>query len=301
MRRKTKATSFDIAHLAGVSQADGIARAARQPAGERRRRASGSRPLARELNYKVDKHASSLRTQRSGTLALLLFEDPTAGRVAHQPVLPVDARLDHPRLRAPGAGPADLVPAALRRLACRLRGQQEGRRPDPARLRRLPGLPRQAARSWSSRARISCAGARCCPSQPGISIGCDNLHGGRHVGEHLLALGRRRIAFLGDASSHYPGILRPLSWLRRGAARGGRGHGSARCRSMPRAPRRPATTPRASCCRARDSVRCGVRRQRPDRHRRDARARRSAACACPRTWRWSVSTTSRWRASPARR
>ena len=31
----------------------------------------------RELNYKVDRHASSLRTQRSGTLALLLFEDPT--------------------------------------------------------------------------------------------------------------------------------------------------------------------------------------------------------------------------------
>ncbi|TXH73896.1 MAG: LacI family transcriptional regulator, partial [Lysobacteraceae bacterium] len=40
--------------------------------------------------------------------------------------------------------------------------------------------------------------------QPGVSIGCDNYAGGRMVAEHLVGLGRRRIAFLGYASSHYP-------------------------------------------------------------------------------------------------
>jgi DNA-binding LacI/PurR family transcriptional regulator len=45
------------------------------------------------------------------------------------------------------------------------------------------------------------------PDQPGISIGCDNIGGGRQAGAHLLACGRRRIAFLGDASSHYPEFL----------------------------------------------------------------------------------------------
>jgi DNA-binding LacI/PurR family transcriptional regulator len=42
------------------------------------------------------------------------------------------------------------------------------------------------------------------PDQPGVSIGCDNVHGGQLVGRHLHALGRRRVAFLGYASSHYP-------------------------------------------------------------------------------------------------
>ena len=42
------------------------------------------------------------------------------------------------------------------------------------------------------------------PDQPGLSIGCDNFHGGRLAGQHLVGLGRRRIAFLGGASSHCP-------------------------------------------------------------------------------------------------
>jgi len=40
--------------------------------------------------------------------------------------------------------------------------------------------------------------------QPGISVGCDNFKGGYDVTHHLLTLGRRSIAFLGNASSHYP-------------------------------------------------------------------------------------------------
>ncbi|MDE1961466.1 MAG: substrate-binding domain-containing protein, partial [Xanthomonadaceae bacterium] len=35
-------------------------------------------------------------------------------------------------------------------------------------------------------------------------IGCDNFHGGRSVTEHLLEQGCRHIAFLGDASHHFP-------------------------------------------------------------------------------------------------
>jgi DNA-binding LacI/PurR family transcriptional regulator len=40
--------------------------------------------------------------------------------------------------------------------------------------------------------------------QPGISVGCDNLQGGYEVTRHLLGTGRRKIAFLGTATSHYP-------------------------------------------------------------------------------------------------
>jgi transcriptional regulator with XRE-family HTH domain len=71
-----KATSHDIAYLAGVSQPT-VSRALRgspMVSEETRRRIE---TIAQQLNYKVDKNASSLRTQHSNTLALLLFEDPT--------------------------------------------------------------------------------------------------------------------------------------------------------------------------------------------------------------------------------
>ena len=71
-----KPTSFDIAYLAGVSQPT-VSRALRgSPAVslETRKRIE---EIARQLNYRVDKNASNLRSQHSNTLALLLFEDPT--------------------------------------------------------------------------------------------------------------------------------------------------------------------------------------------------------------------------------
>jgi DNA-binding LacI/PurR family transcriptional regulator len=37
-----------------------------------------------------------------------------------------------------------------------------------------------------------------------LSIGCDNVQGGKLATEHLLSLGRRNLAFLGDASSRSP-------------------------------------------------------------------------------------------------
>ena len=40
--------------------------------------------------------------------------------------------------------------------------------------------------------------------QPGISVGCDNLQGGYEVTRHLLSAGRKAVAFLGTATSHYP-------------------------------------------------------------------------------------------------
>ena len=38
----------------------------------------------------------------------------------------------------------------------------------------------------------------------GATVGTDNVAAGRLAGEHLLELGRRRIAFLGHADEHYP-------------------------------------------------------------------------------------------------
>src|SRR3954464_3008694 len=71
-----KPTSFDIAFLAGVSQPTG-SRALRGSPGVSPEKRKRIEDIARQLNYRVDKNASNLRSQHSNTLALLLFEDPT--------------------------------------------------------------------------------------------------------------------------------------------------------------------------------------------------------------------------------
>src|SRR5262249_5860770 len=84
MRKKSKATSVDIAHLAGVSQATVSRVLSGSPLvnPETRRRVEA---VVRELNYKVDRHASSLRRQRSRTPALPVFLDTAPGESRTHP------------------------------------------------------------------------------------------------------------------------------------------------------------------------------------------------------------------------
>lgn len=74
---KDKATSFDIAHMAGVSQST-VSRALRNSPLVSAATREKIKIIAEQLNYKVDKNASNLRQQQSSTIALLLFEDPTS-------------------------------------------------------------------------------------------------------------------------------------------------------------------------------------------------------------------------------
>ena len=69
-------TSFDIAYAAGVSQPT-VSRALRGDRSVSEQTRQKIQQIARDLNYTVDKNASSLRSQRSNTIALLFFEDPT--------------------------------------------------------------------------------------------------------------------------------------------------------------------------------------------------------------------------------
>jgi len=69
-------TSFDIAYAAGVSQPT-VSRALRGDRSVSQATREKIQQIARDLKYTVDKNASSLRSQRSNTIALLFFEDPT--------------------------------------------------------------------------------------------------------------------------------------------------------------------------------------------------------------------------------
>ena len=72
-RRPTgKPTSFDIAFRAGVSQPT-VSRALRGDKSVSQATRERIEKIARELHYAVDRNASSLRSQRSNTIALLFF------------------------------------------------------------------------------------------------------------------------------------------------------------------------------------------------------------------------------------
>ena len=201
-KKKTKATSMDIAHRAGVSQAtvSRVLRGSPLVNADTRKRVEEA---VRELNYKVDRHASSLRTQRSGTLALLLFEDPTPDD-SH--INPFFLSMLGSITRACARHGHDLL-VSFQQLSDDWHADYE----DSMKADGLILLGYGDYLAYESKlARLVEQGTHFVrwgqvqPGQPGISIGCDNHAGGVLAGRHLLAQGRRRIAFLGDASTRFP-------------------------------------------------------------------------------------------------
>jgi DNA-binding LacI/PurR family transcriptional regulator len=205
MTIKGKATSLDIAHLAGVSQPT-VSRALRGSPSVNPDTRQKILAIARELNYKVDKNASNLRCQQSGTLALLFFEDPTPDDSLINPFF-------HSMLgsitRACALRGYDLL-VSFQQLSTTWHADfEDSHKADglillgygdyleaESKLQRLVTQGTHFVR-WGA----------ALPGEPGVSIGCDNFQGGHDITAHLLDGGRGRIAFLGHASDHYPEFL----------------------------------------------------------------------------------------------
>lgn len=202
---KGKATSLDIAYLAGVSQPT-VSRALRGSPTVNEETRKRILAIANELNYKVDKNASSLRRQQSYTLALLFFEDPT---LDDSLINPFFLSMLGSLTRACGAKGYDLLVSFQEQSSNWHAEYEDSKKADGMILlgygdyveysSRLSQLVDQGTHfvRWGA----------VLPGQPGISIGCDNRQGGTDLTLHLLDQGCRRIAFLGDASEHYPEFL----------------------------------------------------------------------------------------------
>jgi DNA-binding LacI/PurR family transcriptional regulator len=197
-----KATSFDIAQLAGVSQPT-VSRALRGSPDVSEQTRKRIEAIARQLNYRVDKNASNLRRQNSNTLALLLFEDPTPDE---SQINPFFLSMLGSITRTCAQRGYDLLVSFQQLSGNWHTDYQDSRKADGIILlgygdyedyrARLDLLVEQGTHfvRWGSVQE----------GQPGLTLGSDNVGGGRVATEHLLGLGRKRIAFLGDASSHYP-------------------------------------------------------------------------------------------------
>jgi len=201
-KRSTKPTSFDIAFRAGVSQPT-VSRALRGSKSVSLATRQRIEEIARELNYSVDKNASSLRSQRSNTIALLFFEDPTPDGANINPFF---LAMLGSITRATANRGLDLL-ISFQKMEDDWHTQyQDSHRADglillgygdytlyESRLRQLVASDTQFVR-WGSVQ----------DDNIGPTVGSDNRGAGRLAGEHLLAQGRKRIAFLGQADEHYP-------------------------------------------------------------------------------------------------
>jgi DNA-binding LacI/PurR family transcriptional regulator len=199
---KGKATSFDIAHHAGVSQST-VSRALRNSPLVNEETRARIQAIAKELKYKVDKNASNLRSQHSGTIALLLFQDPTSDD-SH--INPFFLSMLGSITRACTQKGYDLL-VSFQQLEDDWHGDYEDcHKADGIILlgygdyndyeEKLIQLEAQGTNFVRWGAVIE--------GQPGISIGCDNFQGGYDVTEHLINLGRKQIAFVGGASKGSP-------------------------------------------------------------------------------------------------
>lgn len=201
-----KTTSFDIAHRAGVSQAT-VSRALRNsPLVSPETREKVQR-IARELNYQVDRSAAGLRSQTSHTLALLLFEDATTD---NSQVNPFFLSMLSNISRAANRKNFDLL-VSFQQLHENWHYEYEvSNRADGIILLGYGDyidFTDKLAKLLSEDAHFVIWGA----TQPGLeghSVGSDNVEGGFLATRHLLDLGHRNIAFLGDNTDRCPEFKR---------------------------------------------------------------------------------------------
>lgn len=197
-----KTTSFDIAHRAGVSQAT-VSRALRNSKLVNPETRKRIQQIAREMNYQVDRSAAGLRSQRSNTIALLLFEDPTTDDSLINPFfLSMLGNIT----RYAVAKKFDVL-VSFQNLSDDWSSKyQASNRADGIILLGYGdygSISDKLMRLHNEGANFIIWGATT-PELEGHAVGSMNDQGGEMATQHLLKLGRTQIAFIGEADSDSP-------------------------------------------------------------------------------------------------
>ncbi len=202
MTTKKKYTSFDIALLAGVSQPT-VSRALNGNKSVTEATRQRIIEIAQRLDYQVDMRARHLRTQQTGALTLLMFADDTRQGAKLNPFFL--SMIGAITLAARARGYDLLV--SLQQLSDDWYADYEKSRKSDGLIllgygdfQDLSGKLAQLVEQGTHFVRWGCIR----PNQQGVSIGCDNIEGGKSATRHLIQLGRQKIAFIGDVSRQSP-------------------------------------------------------------------------------------------------
>jgi len=195
-------TSRDIADIAGVSQAT-VSRALRNSPLVRPETRQRIQEIAKDLNYFVNRNAAGLRTHQSNTIALLLF-DETGGEDAQ--INPFFLSMLGYMTRAAARLDYDVL-ISLQQLHDDWHIEYQA-------SHRADGLILLGYGDYltyrEKLAALAAANTRfmiwgpIIKDQPGHSIGCDNVSGGYQATKHLIDIGRKRIAFIGNTTRQCP-------------------------------------------------------------------------------------------------
>lgn len=202
---KSKATSFDIAYYAGVSQST-VSRALRNSPLVNKETKDKIFAIANKLNYKVDKNASNLRNQQSNTLALLFFEDPTSDE-SH--INPFFLAMIGSIIRSCANKGYDLLVSFQQMDQDWQSEYEDSNRADGLILLGYGdyiGYQNRLNALLANETKFVCWGADV-DAKPELSISCDNFFGGQLAAEHFIKRNRLNCAFIGDTSEHSPEFL----------------------------------------------------------------------------------------------
>lgn len=196
-RRTTRVTSFDIAYEVGVSQPT-VSRALRGDKNISEATRMRIMEVAKALNYTVDRNAVRLRSNSTGTLALVVLCEFGEDRSSINPFY--YGLLGSIEAAAAAKGFSLLV--SFQDSSQNLFGQYEDSRQADGIIVVGSARNREAwdyFKSYGTEDKaIICWGA---PDEGLLTVGSDNMAGGALATQHLIATGRRDIAFVGPLSS----------------------------------------------------------------------------------------------------
>ena len=197
-----KVKAIDIAELAGVSQPT-VSRALRNSPLVSKETRERVQAIAKKMNYKVDVHASNLRSRLTHTIALLICRDSEDQSAMINPFFM--SMLASITLAA-SKNSYDLLLSFQQLSDDWIADYESSNKADGIiflgygaytdYIERISSLNQSDAHivTWGP----------VVENQPGYFIGCDNKAGGYQVGKHLLELGHTEIAFIGDISEDSP-------------------------------------------------------------------------------------------------
>jgi DNA-binding LacI/PurR family transcriptional regulator len=199
--KDVRTTSRDIARLAEVSQAT-VSRALRNSPLVKEETRARVKSIADELRYRTDRSAAGLRSRRSHTLALLLFEDTADGTQINPFFLSMLGHIT----RAAARRSLDLLVSFQQLSNDWYTDYQISNRADGIILLGygdyLASMPR--LKQLADNGANFVIWGPIVDGMPGRYVCSDNAAGAEQAVRHLVGLGRRRIAFAGGASHHWP-------------------------------------------------------------------------------------------------